>query len=265
MSVRKWARPALSGILAVAAALSPGMAASAGSKGLSDVRATIAQGRLQITGKASKPGAVVTIAGTAFKTKAKADGSFALSVLHRPETCKVELRAAGGKAVVAVAACTPKGALGPVGPTGPRGATGAVGPAGSAGFSNARGPTGDDGPAGPTGNTGPAGPTGAPGPNGKMLISALVGTPSGDLSSLTLERGNYAVSMSHTGGVFDIVFDRDVSQCAYVATLGSGATLWAGQASAARLAGNAKGVRVTVFDAAGNPQMAPFHLMVACP
>lgn len=79
-----------------------------------------------------------------------------------------------------------------------------------------------------------------------------------------------AVGITHDGGtnLYAVRFNRDVSSCAYSATLAavSGGTTVeeppAGRITVA--AGSADQVIVKTYDAAGNPVSAPFHLIVAC-
>ena len=83
----------------------------------------------------------------------------------------------------------------------------------------------------------------------------------------TLVRGAGAVSaevaaMAH----YDVIFNRDVTGCAYVAVLGSvGSTLGpSGEAVVAQDPTNPNGVRVKTADSAGVLDPESFHLHVAC-
>lgn len=89
--------------------------------------------------------------------------------------------------------------------------TGSVGPAGPQG---PKGDTGASGPRGDTGASGPKGDTGAPGAPATALWAVINGDG-------TKARASSAfVSSSRTGfGDYKIIWDRDVSQCAWVATV----------------------------------------------
>jgi hypothetical protein len=67
-------------------------------------------------------------------------------------------------------------------------------------------------------------------------------------------------------GEYEVVFDRDVTACAYNVTLGSTDTTEppAGEAGASQRAGNAKGVAVVTRDSTGTKADRPFHLTVNC-
>ena len=155
-----------------------------------------------------------------------------------------------------------KGDTGAVGPTGPTGGTGATGPAGPTGPRGVAGPIGPLGPTGPQGDTGPAGPQGPEGDSANPVLSAVVA------SDGTLRRGVGAVSSRYLGsGNYEVIFNRDVSDCTFVANVGgTGFDLPSGSASAARKSGNSKGVSLLVQKLNTGARLAiPFHLIVVCP
>jgi hypothetical protein len=80
-----------------------------------------------------------------------------------------------------------------------------------------RGPAGDTGPIGPQGPTGDRGPTG--GVDTTILWAAV---SAGDgVTPASIPLGKHAVSATRTSpGYEEVKFDRDVSACAYTATLG---------------------------------------------
>jgi hypothetical protein len=83
----------------------------------------------------------------------------------------------------------------------------------------------------------------------------------------TLARGNGVVSVANPfSGVYDLVFDRNVSGCTYlVSPGGTGANqTTAYDVAASRLDGNANGVRVQTKDPGGLNTDEPFHLVVDC-
>ena len=67
-------------------------------------------------------------------------------------------------------------------------------------------------------------------------------------------------------GQYQVIFDRDVRQCVYVATLGdeSAAAPGTGQVSVTSLASTVNGVRVFTRDSAGAAANRSFHLIVSC-
>ena len=86
-----------------------------------------------------------------------------------------------------------------------------------------------------------------------------------------LARGRGVTGVVRTAaGRYQVLFDRDVRGCAYVATVGdvSAAGPGTGTASVSSLAANAAGVEVRTveYNAGGNPVNTnkPFHLLVNC-
>jgi hypothetical protein len=74
-------------------------------------------------------------------------------------------------------------------------------------------------------------------------------------------------SSSQTGpGQYQVIFDRDVRNCVYAATLGdeSAAGPGNGQISVTSLASNVNGVRVVTRNSAGEVENRSFHLIVSC-
>jgi hypothetical protein len=68
-------------------------------------------------------------------------------------------------------------------------------------------------------------------------------------------------------GTYQVVFDRDVSDCAYVASIGltgSSGTAPAGFVGVSRLNANVNGVSVVTYDSSGSAADEPFHLVVIC-
>ncbi len=89
-------------------------------------------------------------------------------------------------------------------------------------------------------------------------------------SSGVLVRGSSSVvSASNVGfpGNYQVIFNKNVSGCAYVATIGdtdSGSTA-PGEIWVAGRNGNADGVFVDTQDDTGAESNLPFHLSVSCP
>lgn len=86
-----------------------------------------------------------------------------------------------------------------------------------------------------------------------------------------LARGRGVTSVVRTGpGRYQVIFDRDVRACTYVATVGdtSAAGPGTGTASVAGLASSANGVQVRTvsYNAGGNPvnENRSFHLLLSC-
>jgi hypothetical protein len=80
-------------------------------------------------------------------------------------------------------------------------------------------------------------------------------------------RGRGTTSVSRTGeGRYQVIFDRDVRNCAYFATIGDVGAAGAGFGfiSTRQLGSNVNGVVVSVDGPNGNPADRPFHLIVPC-
>ncbi|HEY9826761.1 MAG TPA: hypothetical protein V6D19_15070 [Stenomitos sp.] len=82
-------------------------------------------------------------------------------------------------------------------------------------------------------------------------------------------RGRGVVSSQSLGtGLYEVIFNRDVTTCSYVATVGSSATSGtspSGEMTVVGRFGNANGVFLTSKDSAGNAVNRGFHLQVLCP
>jgi hypothetical protein len=67
-------------------------------------------------------------------------------------------------------------------------------------------------------------------------------------------------------GRYQVIFDRDVRGCAYMAGLGDAgaAAPAAGLVETSSLASNVNGVSLRTQNSAGNPADRPFHLIVSC-
>jgi hypothetical protein len=86
-------------------------------------------------------------------------------------------------------------------------------------------------------------------------------------SNGALARSFHATSANKVNtGTYDVIFDRDISTCAYIATVGDpGFSNFNGEISVARLFGNPNGVHVLVANSAGSSTVdRPFHLAVHC-
>lgn len=171
---------------AVALALSTVASAQEGQRGASQARrpapaaralldvsdARIANGRLIVTGRTTRPNQEVTL-DQEFKVTSGPRGLFRFEVVHYPAGCVVTVALGTDEAKALVAQCGapgpagPAGEAGPAGPPGPQGAPGPAGPVGAAGPQGPAGPVGPQGVAGPTGPIGPAGPAGSPGAMGQ--------------------------------------------------------------------------------------------------
>jgi hypothetical protein len=80
-------------------------------------------------------------------------------------------------------------------------------------------------------------------------------------------RGRGIASSAQTGvGQYQAIFDRDVRQCTYFATLGdeSASGPGTGQIAVTSLASSVNGVRVVTRDSAGTQANRSFHLLVNC-
>jgi hypothetical protein len=88
----------------------------------------------------------------------------------------------------------------------------------------------------------------------------------------SLARGNGAVSSASLGvdGQYEVIFDRDVTQCAYVAVGGEATDFGADDAitiGVSRRQGNPNGVFLIEYDAIlmRDSYSSGFHLIVNCP
>ena len=80
-------------------------------------------------------------------------------------------------------------------------------------------------------------------------------------------RGRGVAASAQTGtGQYQVVFDRDVRQCIYTATLGdeSASGPGTGQIAVTSAASNVNGVRVVTRDSTGAQANRSFHLVVSC-
>lgn len=152
--------------------------------------------------------------------------------------------------------------------------TGPAGPAGVQGEQGAQGEQGPIGAKGEKGDTGEAGPIGPAGPQGEK------GDPATKLFAVvnsdgTLDRGSGVTTISKTPspGVYKVGFNQNVSQCAYLATLGRASTSLDGKAGATYSGGTVSVVSDTITSSEvivttgrldGSSADKPFHLAVFC-
>jgi hypothetical protein len=126
------------------------------------------------------------------------------------------------------------------------------------------------------GAAGPTGPTGGAGADATALwaVVKLDGTlvrGSHVTSTQRLEPQFITTGVGPTAigdGAYEVIFDRDVTQCAYVATLGvsdAEEVLGRGGASVAARFLETNGVFVQTYDAAAADHDIGFHLAVFCP
>jgi hypothetical protein len=112
---------------------------------------------------------------------------------------------------------------------------------------------------------GAQGPPGPPGPVGPAGITEYAQVNShGKPVAGTANAGSWNINEP---GLYRIGFRRDVSACAYSATLAAVAGGTVTEPSAGRTTVASAGgptVLVRTYDAAGNPAQQPFHLIVAC-
>ena len=82
-----------------------------------------------------------------------------------------------------------------------------------------------------------------------------------------LARQRGVTSATRTGvGRYQVIFNRDVRSCAYVATVGDPGAAGPpqGQVTVGALASNVNGVNIRTESSQGNAQNKPFHLLVSC-
>ena len=117
-------------------------------------------------------------------------------------------------------------------------------------------------PAGPRGPQGVQGDRGLPGADATKLWAVVSAAPR------TIVRGSGVTGVTTNGAVANLTFDRDISQCAYVATPGDDVSFWSGGASTSRQNGtnnDPKVLEVLTYDDAGAPVAThPFSVAVFC-
>ena len=121
------------------------------------------------------------------------------------------------------------------------------------------GPRGSVGPPGPPGSAGARGPTGPAGASGSSLWAVI--NPDG-----TIARRSGVLSASHTQtGIYRVQFNRNVTQCAWLATIGSAVskTLY-GMVEAELGSNTTDSVQVGTRDINGNPADRGFIVSVLC-
>jgi len=126
---------------------------------------------------------------------------------------------------------------------------------------NQQGAQGEPGPPGPKGDDG------TPGTSGTNLWAAV--ERDGTLLRHAGALGSATVPGSSDGGVFNVTFNRDVTGCAYLATIEPPAhqnplNPQIGQVAARQLPGTSNGVQVTTGNALGVPLAERFYLAVLC-
>jgi hypothetical protein len=100
---------------------------------------------------------------------------------------------------------------------------------------------------------------------GKAIVLDAVVNADGSLARGQGATGSF--SLSAGSGDYEVDFNRDVTGCAYVATLGNATAGTApnGFITDAARNGNPDAVFVKTSDTAGNPADIQFHLVIACP
>ena len=82
----------------------------------------------------------------------------------------------------------------------------------------------------------------------------------------TLSRGSNGKGSTIDGDYYGVFFNRNVADCAYLATVGStaGGILPSGSAAVARREASPIGIFIKIFDDTGSFDRKPFHLLVQC-
>lgn len=121
-----------------------------------------------------------------------------------------------------------------------------------------KGATGATGATRLQGATGPAGSPGKAGESAPKLWAMVSATGE-------LEEGSGAVSAREIfGGRFEVIFNRNVSHCAYNATIGKPGVPPDGTVVVAPLESNEDGVFVATFSTSSTEESKPFYLTVVC-
>jgi uncharacterized low-complexity protein len=134
----------------------------------------------------------------------------------------------------------------------------AEGRQGAPGAAGAPGTPGAQGPQGPQGAKGDDGDPGAP----ATRLWAVV-NPNGTIAR---SAGMVGGSLREDTGTYLLFFNRDVSACAYVGSLGQadGDVPPAGDVGATNLLSDANGLYVRTYNGGGSLADQPFHLAVLC-
>ncbi len=130
------------------------------------------------------------------------------------------------------------------------------------------------GTSGPAGRDGAQGSRGEAGSSGEPGAGGEAGSPASTLWAVVnikgeLVRGGAATDSATAllePGAYEVVFNRNVSGCAYIATLGSpeAGSAFAGMVAVATRLGNPDAVFVQTFAEKGKPMAQSFHLAVFC-
>lgn len=127
------------------------------------------------------------------------------------------------------------------------------------------GPEGDRGPQGEQGLQGEEGPQGPPGEPATQLFAVVDNEHNGLVRSSGVSEFDEGAP---DNGRVDIVFDNDISSCAWIAATGDAGPGHPGApASGARVEEliNSNTLRIVTFDpATGEATEFPFHLVVIC-
>jgi hypothetical protein len=127
-------------------------------------------------------------------------------------------------------------------------------------------PAGPAGPAGPTGPAGPAGPKGDKGDTGASATAlwAVVTSTGGNSRSSGV---NSVAKLAGEDGRYEVVFNRDVTACSYVASIGKAAAnaTTPGEVAVAPRQGNVNAAFVHTYDSTGTSLASDFYLAVFCP
>jgi hypothetical protein len=123
-----------------------------------------------------------------------------------------------------------------------------------------RGPPGPQGPAGPQGPQGPQGAQGAQG-NAGAPATKLWAVVQGN-GTLTRGSGTSGTDEKHGDGtgIYDVIFNQDVSQCSFQATDVSSEHFWWAEPGFQ----GSNSVRVVAHNTATVAEDAPFNLAVFC-
>ncbi len=98
----------------------------------------------------------------------------------------------------------------------------------------------------------------------------LVATCPGGLSAVVAANGTFVSgagvndSENSAVGRYTVIFNQDVSGCAYIATLGESGSIASGSVTTASRSGTPAGVWVATYDASGASANAAFRLSVYC-
>lgn len=130
-----------------------------------------------------------------------------------------------------------------------------------------KGPVGDKGPTGDKGATGDKGPTGDQGPVGNPGITEVAPWAVVNSDASVARSSGGVTSTANGTGTYIVRFGFNVTQCAYVATIGLSGSVGSsapGSVTVVGRNGDANALYIQTFDPSGTLTNLGFHVIVLC-